>query len=74
MTIDLPDGKGQKLIYFEKPDIESNNAIKDELTVFAQAINSNTTPAVSIHDGYKALDVAYQIIEKLEINRQNSII
>lgn len=74
VTIDLPDGKGQKLIYFEKPDVESNNAIKDELTAFAQAINTKTTPPVSIHDGYKALDVAYQIIEKLEINRQNSII
>ncbi len=74
VTIDLPDGKGQKLIYFEKPDVESNNAIKDELTAFAKAINTKTTPPVSIHDGYKALDVAYQIIQKLEINRQNSIV
>ncbi|MFT4756309.1 MAG: putative dehydrogenase [Vicingaceae bacterium] len=74
VTIDLPDGKGQKLIYFEKPDIEPNNAIKDELTAFAEAINSKTTPLVSIYDGHKALDVAYQIIEKLELNKQNSIV
>jgi predicted dehydrogenase len=74
VTIDLPDGKGQKLIYFEKPDIEPNNAIKDELTAFAEAINTKTTPLVSIYDGHKALDVAYQIIEKLELNKQNSIV
>lgn len=74
VTIDLPNGKGQKLIYFEKPEVENNNAIKDELTAFAHAINTNTTPAVSIHDGFKALDVAYQIIEKLDISKQKSII
>jgi predicted dehydrogenase len=74
VTIDLPDGKGQKLIYFEKPDVEPNNAIKDELTAFAKAINTKTTPLVSIYDGHKALDVAYQIIEKLELNKQNSIV
>ena len=74
VTIDLPDGKGQKLIYFEKPDVEPNNAIKDELTAFAKAIKTKTTPPVSIYDGHKALDVAYQIIEKLELNKQNSIV
>lgn len=71
VTIDLPDGKGKKLIYFEKPSIENNNAIKDELTAFAQAIINDTTPPVTIHDGYNALDVAYKIIEKLEINKEN---
>ena len=71
VTIDLPDGKGQKLIYFEKPDVKDNNAIKDELTAFAEAINNNTTPPVTIHDGYHALDVAYRIIEKLDITKEN---
>ncbi|MBL4710155.1 MAG: Gfo/Idh/MocA family oxidoreductase [Flavobacteriales bacterium] len=74
VTIDLPNGKGQKLIYFEKPDIENNNAIKDELSAFAEAINNNTTPPVTIHDGYNALDVAYRIIEKLDITKENSLI
>ena len=74
VTIDLPDGKGQKLIYFEKPEVENNNAIKDELSAFAEAINNNTTPPVTIHDGCNALDVAYRIIEKLDITKENSII
>jgi len=71
ITIDLPDGKGQKLIYFEKPEVENNNAIKDELSAFATAINTNTTPPVTIHDGFNALDVAYRIIEKLDITKEN---
>lgn len=71
VTIDLGEGKGQKSIYFEKPDIEQNNAIKEELISFAKAIQENTNTAVSIHDGYNALDVAHQIIEKLDITKEN---
>ena len=67
MSIDLGNGKGQKEILFEKPEIEENNAIKDELSVFAEAINSDTTPLVTIEDGYKALDVAYRIVDKLQL-------
>lgn len=74
VTIDLPDGKGQKQIYFEKPEIESNNAIKDELSAFAEAILTNTQPPVTIHDGCNALDVAYRIIEKLDITKENLIV
>lgn len=71
VTIDLPEGKGKKQIYFEKPDVETNNAIKDELSSFAEAINANLTPPVSIHDGYKALNVAHQIIQKIDITKEN---
>ena len=38
-----------------------------ELEAFADSIISNTTPLVSIDDGYKALDVAYKIIEKMKL-------
>ena len=65
VTIDLGNGKA-KQIYFENPTISPTNAIKMELEAFADAIISNTTPLVSIDDGYKALDVAYKIIEKMK--------
>jgi len=71
MTIDLGEGKGEKEIYFEKPTILPNNAIKDELSAFAAAIESNNTPEVTIHDGYHALDIAHKIIEKLEFTQEN---
>ncbi|NEN22199.1 Gfo/Idh/MocA family oxidoreductase [Cryomorpha ignava] len=66
MSIDLGEGKGVKEIFFEKPKIEENNAIKDELTAFAKAINTGTPPPVTIEDGYKALDIAYKIVDKLK--------
>jgi len=67
VTIDLGPGKGSKQIYFENPTILPTNAIKMELEAFADSIISNTTPLVSIDDGYKALDVAYKIIEKMKV-------
>jgi predicted dehydrogenase len=67
VTIDLGNGKGSKQIYFEGPKISPSNAIKMELETFADSIKNNTTPLVSIADGYNALDVAYKIIEKMKM-------
>jgi predicted dehydrogenase len=52
----------KKQIYFENPKVEANNAILDELETFADAINNNTTPIVSLKQGTEALRVAHQII------------
>ncbi|WP_339918080.1 Gfo/Idh/MocA family oxidoreductase [Yeosuana marina] len=52
----------KKQIYFDNPNISSNNAILDELESFADAINNNTKPIVTLHDGTEALRVATQII------------
>jgi predicted dehydrogenase len=52
----------KKQIYFDNPEIENNNAILDELETFADAINTNTTPIVTLEDGTEALRIAYQII------------
>ena len=66
MTIDLGEGKGSKQIYFENPKIQETNAIKEELTSFAEAILNDKVPLVSIHDGYEALVIAHQIADKLK--------
>lgn len=66
VTIDLGN-RGSKEILFENPIILPTNAIKMELETFADSIISNSTPLVSIDDGYKALDVAYKIIEKMKL-------
>jgi predicted dehydrogenase len=52
----------KKQIYFDNPEISNNNAILDELETFADAINNNTKPIVTLHDGTEALRVATQII------------
>ena len=52
----------KKQIYFDNPEISKNNAILDELETFADAINNNTKPIVTLNDGTEALRVATQII------------
>lgn len=56
----------KKQIYFDNPGIHPNNAILDELESFADAINQDATPVVTLEDGTEALRVAYQIIECIE--------
>ena len=52
----------KKQIYFENPIINTNNAILDELETFADAINANTSPIVTLEQGTEALRVAHMII------------
>lgn len=53
----------KKQIYFDNPTITSNNAILDELETFADAINTNTTPVVTLRQGTENLRIAHQIID-----------
>ncbi|MBL7892629.1 MAG: Gfo/Idh/MocA family oxidoreductase [Bacteroidia bacterium] len=68
ITIDLGKDKGMKQIFFENKTAEPNNAIKLELEAFANAILNNTSTPVPIEDGYKALDVAHLIIDKIKLS------
>jgi len=67
MTINMGENKAQKQLFFEKPEITPTNAILEELFSFAEAIRNNSTPVVTLNDGFNALDVAYKIIEKLNV-------
>ena len=66
MILDLPTG-ARKQIYFENPKVEPNNAILEELKSLAKSINDNTETRVTLHDGYQALVVANQIMEKMNM-------
>lgn len=60
----LQNAEGEKKqIYFENPEISANNAILDELETFADAINNDTTPIVTLEQGTEALRVAKQIVD-----------
>ncbi len=54
----------KKQIYFDNPEVANNNAILDELETFADAINNNTKPIVTLYDGTEALRVATMIINQ----------
>ena len=56
----------KKQIYFDNPDVTTNNAILDELESFADAITTNSEPIVTLVDGTEALRVAYMIIDSME--------
>ncbi len=64
LIIDLGKEKGKKRIFIESPPKENVNAIQMELSLFIQSILNNTACEVSVKDGYHALDIAYQIINK----------
>ncbi len=67
MVLELGNGKESKEIHFEKPEVKETNAIVEELRSFALAIINNTEPPVSLYDGYQALQVAHQIVEKIKL-------
>lgn len=65
-VFELETPSGTKLIQIEMPTIEPINSIKMELESFAESILKDLPAKVSITDGYRALKVAYQIIEKIK--------
>ncbi len=65
LVVDPGNGKQKKVIEFSNPAVDDANAIKEELRTFADAIANNKQPIVTIEDGYAALKVAQQIMDKL---------
>lgn len=67
MIMDLGNGK-KKQIYFEKPEPLITNAIQEELRNFGESINKKIEPDVTLRDGYRALHVACQILDNINLN------
>ncbi len=70
-TMELETSSGTKLIHMSMPPIEPVNAIKLELETFAESILNHDRPRVSIEDGYRALELAYLIIEEIQKRGQH---
>jgi predicted dehydrogenase len=68
IVFDLGPGKPVKKIYFDKPEINETNAIREELASFHEAILTDKVPVVSLEDGFRALEVAQQIMDKLKLS------
>ncbi len=66
MILDLGGNKGRKKILFENPESDAVNSIQRELELFRESIESNLPTAVSVQDGYDAMNIAYQIMEKIQ--------
>lgn len=66
---DIETNHGKRSIAFYTPKIENNNAIKMELESFRDAIVNNTHTIVSEVDGFRAMEVAHLILEKIGKNK-----
>ncbi|MEP7108724.1 MAG: Gfo/Idh/MocA family oxidoreductase [Ferruginibacter sp.] len=64
-TFDIETSNGKKTIAIANPLVKEGNAIKMELQAFANAIIHNTNTPVTVLDGYRAMDVAHQILVKI---------
>jgi len=64
-TFDIETNNGKKTIAIANPTIALGNAIKMELEAFVNAINQGIETSVTILDGFRAMDVAHQILEKI---------
>jgi len=67
LEIELADNS-KKYITYETTEKKDVNAIKMELELFHKSITQNKPVPVSVLDGYNAMDVAHQILDK--INQQ----
>ena len=70
-TFDIDTNSGKKTIAIASPDVPDVNAIKMELEEFRNAIINNTETPVSVVDGYRAMEVAHQILEKISKANHN---
>jgi len=67
-AFDIQTPNGTKTIAIANPQIPDVNAIKKELEEFVAAIKNNTQPIVNEIDGYRAMEVAHQILQKINHN------
>lgn len=68
-AFDIETNKGKKTIAVANPLVENTNAIKMELQAFKDAITNNTPTVVSEIDGFLAMEVAHQILDKISRSR-----
>ena len=70
-TFDIETNTGTKTIAIAAPLIKENNAIKMELQSFVDSISNNTSTIVSEVDGFRAMEVAHLILDKINRNQIN---
>ncbi len=72
---DLPDvenlmefetNAGKKWLQMQMPESAPVNAIQRELETFHDSIVEDKDPVVTLHDGFRALELAHRILEEIE--------
>ncbi len=71
-SFDIETANGPKSILVRNPQVPEVNAILMELEKFTESVLQNKPTIVSEIDGYRAMDVAHQILQKIKSNSINS--
>lgn len=65
-SLSLQTEEGKKYISLQAPTVADTNAIQMELSAFADSILQDTTPKVTLQDGYNCLALAHRIMEEIK--------
>lgn len=68
-SFDIETPNGKKTIAVANPAVHDANAIRLELEAFVDSITNNKPTVVSEIDGFLAMEVAHQILEKISHSR-----
>lgn len=64
-TFEIETGTSRKTIAIANPPVKETNAIRMELEVFRDSILHDKPTKVNAVDGFQAMDIAHQILEKI---------
>ncbi|HXD79669.1 MAG TPA: Gfo/Idh/MocA family oxidoreductase [Puia sp.] len=71
-SFDIETPNGKRTIALSNPSVPEVNAIRMELEKFTEAVLNNTPTRVSEVDGFRAMDIAHQILHKIKNNTINT--
>jgi predicted dehydrogenase len=71
-SFDIETRNGKKSILVRSPEVPDINAIQLELEKFTESILLNKPTPVTELDGFRAMDIAHQILQKIKYNSINS--
>jgi predicted dehydrogenase len=71
-SFDIETMHGKKSILVRNPEVPDINAILMELEKFTDSVLQNKPTLVSEMDGYRAMDIAHQILQKIKYNSINN--
>ncbi len=65
----IGEGKKKRTIVYEQPEVKDVNALKYELESFVASVRTGAVPVVSGVDGRYALEIAQEILKRIEIQK-----
>jgi predicted dehydrogenase len=68
----IDQGQYKRIIVYEQPEVREVNALKYELERFIESIQKNTETPVTGRDGLHALEVAQEILQKIDTQKITS--